>query len=131
SAAADWPPRPGRRPAAVGRSGGGPAEPGSRKGTSVAVWTDRDGYLDSPPLAASEAASQADAATIGVFVAGGGIYITPAAALRQLLNHPPMAARGAARVATPPPRDPPSSGGPPPRPRPPAPPGARPPSPRA
>ncbi len=45
--------------------------PGSPKGTAVTVWTDDNGYLDSPPLALSEVASQADAATIGVIVGRG------------------------------------------------------------
>src|ERR1700728_1764184 len=46
----------------VPRSGAVPAEPGSPKGTAVTVWTDGNGYLDSPPLALSEVASQAEAA---------------------------------------------------------------------
>src|SRR5689334_17938887 len=84
----------------VRRSDEVPAGPGSLKGTSVSIWTDRDGYLDSPPLAASEAASQADAATIGVIVAGGVVFITGAAAIRQLVNRRRMAAWDADWVAT-------------------------------
>jgi hypothetical protein len=84
----------------VRRSGEVPAEPGSRKGTSINLWTDRNGYLDSPPLNMSEAASQADAATVGVIVAGGVLYITGAAAIRQLLNRRRMAAWDADWVAT-------------------------------
>jgi len=84
----------------VRRSGEVPAEPGSRKGTSISVWTDRNGYLDSPPLDVSEAASQADAATVGVIVAAGVVYITGAAAIRQLLNRRRMAAWDADWAAT-------------------------------
>ena len=71
--------------AGVRRSGEVPATPGSRKGTLVTVWTDGNGYLDSPPLAVSEVASQADAATTGVIVGAGVVYIVGAAAIRQLL----------------------------------------------
>jgi hypothetical protein len=45
------------------------ADAGSTKGTKVAVWTDQQGDLTGPPLAAAQIASQADAATIGA-VAG-------------------------------------------------------------
>lgn len=76
----------------VRQSGEVPAEPGSLKGTSVSVWTDRNGYLDNPPLAASDAASQADAAMVGVIAAGGVVFITGAVAIRQLLNRRRMAA---------------------------------------
>jgi hypothetical protein len=82
------------------RSGEVPAEPGSLKGTSISVWTDRNGYLDTPPPAASEAASQADAAIVGVIVAGGVVFITGAAAIRLLLNRRRMAAWDADWVAT-------------------------------
>jgi type II secretory pathway pseudopilin PulG len=84
----------------VRRSGEVPADPQSRKGTPVTVWTDRSGYLDSPPLAVSEAASQADAATVGLIIAGGVVYMTAAAAIRQLLNRRRMAAWDADWVAT-------------------------------
>jgi len=84
----------------VPRSGEVPAEPQSHKGTSVTVWTDRNGYLDSPPLDVSEAASQADAATAGVIIAGGVVYITGAAVIRQLLNRRRMAAWDADWVTT-------------------------------
>ena len=78
--------------AGVRRSGVVPAEPGSRKGTLVTVWTDASGYLDSPPLAISEVASQADAATTGVIVGAGVVYIAGAAAVRRLMNRRRMAA---------------------------------------
>jgi hypothetical protein len=84
----------------VHRSGDVPAAPGSHKGTPISVWTDGNGYLDSPPLAASEAASQADAARVGVIVAGGVVFITGAAAIRQLVNRRRMAAWDADWVAT-------------------------------
>lgn len=76
----------------VRRSGEVPAEPGSRQGTSVPVWTDGNGYLDSPPLASSEVGSQADAATTGVIVVAGVFYLAGAGAIRQLLNRRRMAA---------------------------------------
>jgi hypothetical protein len=84
----------------VPRSGAVPAEPGSPKGTAVTVWTDGNGYLDSPPLALSEVASQAEAATIGAIVAAGVVYIGGAAAIRQLFNRRRMAAWDADWVAT-------------------------------
>jgi hypothetical protein len=84
----------------VARSGEVPAAPGTPKGTAITVWTDANGYLDSPPLALSEVASQADAATIGVFVAAGVLYITAAAAIRQLANRRRMAAWDADWVTT-------------------------------
>ena len=84
----------------VPRSGAVPAEPGSPKGTAVTVWTDGSGYLDSPPLALSEVASQAEAATIGAIVAAGVVYIGGAAAIRQLFNRRRMAAWDADWVAT-------------------------------
>jgi len=84
----------------VRRSDEVPAEPGSREGTSISVWTDRNGYLASPPLDVSEAAGQADAATVGVIVASGVVYLTGAAAIKQLLNRRRMAAWDADWVAT-------------------------------
>jgi len=84
----------------VPRSGDVPAAPSSPKGTAVTVWTDDSGYLDSPPLALSEVTSQADAATIGVIVAAGVLYICGAAAIRQVLNRRRMAAWDADWVAT-------------------------------
>jgi hypothetical protein len=84
----------------VSRSGEVPAEPGSAKGTAVTIWTDSDGYLDNPPLALSEVASQADAATIGVIVASGVVYIVAAAAIRQLFHHRRIAAWDADWVVT-------------------------------
>jgi hypothetical protein len=86
--------------AGVRRSGEVPAQPGSRKGASVTVWTDGSGYLDSPPLALTEVASQADAATTGVFVVAAAGYLTAAAAIRQLLNRRRMAAWDADWAAT-------------------------------
>jgi len=82
------------------RSGDVPAVPGSPKGTALTVWTDSNGYLDSPPLALSEVASQADAASIGVVVAAGVTYIGAAAAIRQLFNRRRMAAWDADWVTT-------------------------------
>jgi hypothetical protein len=84
----------------VSRSGEVPADPGSAKGAAVTIWTDRDGYLDSPPLALSEVASQADAATIGVIVASGVVYIVAAATIRQLFNRRRIAAWDADWVVT-------------------------------
>jgi hypothetical protein len=84
----------------VRSSGEVPAESGSPKGTLVTVWTDANGYLDSPPLAVSEVASQADAATVGVIVGAGVVYIVVAAATRQLLNRRRMAAWDADWLAT-------------------------------
>ena len=84
----------------VARSGDVPAAPGSRKGSVVMIWTNGNGYLDSPPLELSEVASQADAATIGVIVAAGVCYIGAATAIRQLLNRRRMAAWDADWVTT-------------------------------
>lgn len=61
--------------AGVHRSGQVPAEPGSLKGTDVAVWADdASGNLDSPPLTMAEAAGQADVAMVSVIVGIGLIY---------------------------------------------------------
>jgi hypothetical protein len=84
----------------IRRSGEVLAEPGSPAGTVVTVWTDDSGYLASPPLAASEAASQADAAATGVIVGTGVLYLVGAAAIRQLLHRRRMAAWDADWVAT-------------------------------
>jgi hypothetical protein len=86
--------------AGVRSSGEVPAESGSPKGTLVTVWSDANGDLDSPPLAVSEVASQADAATVGVIVGAGVVYIVVAAATRQLLNRRRMAAWDADWLAT-------------------------------
>ncbi len=84
----------------VRRSDEVPADPGSPKGAVVPVWTDSSGYLVSPPLAVSEAASQADAAATGVIVATGVLYVAGAAAIRHVLNRRRMAAWDADWVAT-------------------------------
>lgn len=86
--------------AGVRRSGQVPAAPGSRSGTSVTVWTDDSGYLDSPPLAISEVVSQADAAATAVVVGAGVCYIAGVAAIRLVLNHRRMAAWDADWVTT-------------------------------
>jgi hypothetical protein len=84
----------------VPRSGGVPAAPGSPKGTAVTVWTDGNGYLDSPPLPLAEVSSQAEAATIGAIVVAAVTYLCGAAAIRQLFNRRRMAAWDADWVAT-------------------------------
>ena len=84
----------------VARSGNVPANPGSRKGSAVTIWTDGNGYLDSPPLQLSEVASQAAAATIGVIVAALVCFIAAATAIRQLFNRRRMAAWDADWVTT-------------------------------
>jgi hypothetical protein len=86
--------------AGVRRSEEVPAKPGSLKGTFVTVWTDGNGNLDSPPLAVSDLASQADAATTGVIIGAGVVYIVGAAAIRQLCNRRRMAAWDADWLAT-------------------------------
>ena len=86
--------------AGVRSSGEVPAESGSPKGTLVTVWSDANGDLDSPPLAVTEVASQADAATVGVIVGAGVVYIVVTAATRQLLNRRRMAAWDADWLAT-------------------------------
>jgi len=86
--------------AGVRSSGEVPAVAGSPKGTLVTIWTDDNGDLDGPPLAVPEVASQADAATIGVIVGAGVVYLTMAAAIRQLLNRRRMAAWDADWLAT-------------------------------
>lgn len=87
-------------PDGVQRSGRVPAQPGSSAGTVVTVWTDDNGYLDSPPLTLSEVASQADATAVGVVVMAGVMFVGGAAATRQLLNRRRMAAWDADWVAT-------------------------------
>jgi hypothetical protein len=87
-------------PDGVQRSGEVPALPGSSAGSVVTVWTDDNGYLDSPPLGISEAASQADATAVGVVVVAGIVFIAGTAAVRQLLNRRRMAAWDADWVTT-------------------------------
>jgi hypothetical protein len=86
--------------AGVRRSGEVPADPGSRKGTAVTIWTDPGGYLDSPPLTVSEVASQAEAAAVGVVVAAVVACLAGTCAIRQLLNGRRMAAWEADWLAT-------------------------------
>ena len=64
----------------VHRSGLILAEPGSRKGNEIRVWTDQAGNLTTPPLATAQVISERDAATIGAIgamivmtVGAGGI----------------------------------------------------------
>ena len=84
----------------VRRSGLVPAEPESREGTLVTIWTDGNGYLDSPPRAVADIASQADAATTGVIIGAGVVCIIGTAAIRQLFNRRRMAAWEADWLAT-------------------------------
>jgi hypothetical protein len=84
----------------VRRSGGVPAAPGSRKGTAVTVWTDGSGYLESPPLTASEVTGQADAAMVGAFAGAAVVFVAGAGAIRQLMNRRRMAAWDADWVTT-------------------------------
>ncbi|MGH3245432.1 MAG: Rv1733c family protein [Trebonia sp.] len=86
--------------AGVHRSGEVPADPGSRKGTAVTVWTAANGYLDSPPLTVPEAASQGEATGIGVVVAAVVACLAGACGIRQLLNSRRMAAWDADWLAT-------------------------------
>lgn len=76
----------------VHRSGMVPAEPGSRAGTALTVWTDTDGALDNPPLPAAEVSSQADATRVGVIVVACVFYVGVAGAIRQLMHRRRMAA---------------------------------------
>jgi hypothetical protein len=79
--------------AGVHRSGLVPAEPGSPKGTTVAVWTDDGtGSLVSPPLTTAEAAAQADAAMVGAIVGTGLLYLVGAGLIVHLANRRRIAA---------------------------------------
>lgn len=84
----------------VRRSGVVPTAPGSRKGTAVTVWTDGSGYLESPPLTASEVTGQADAAMVGAFAGAAVVFVAGAGAIRQLMNRRRMAAWDADWVTT-------------------------------
>ncbi|HEY0938261.1 MAG TPA: hypothetical protein VGD91_31515 [Trebonia sp.] len=74
------------------RSGQVPVWAGSRAGSAVTVWTDRSGYLVSPPLEVSELAGEADAASIGAVAGVAAACAALAVATRQLLNRRRMAA---------------------------------------
>lgn len=84
----------------VHRSGEVPAEPGSRKGTAVTVWTDGNGYLDNPPLTAAEVAGQADVAMVGAIAGTVIVCVAGTGAIRRVLNHRRMAAWDADWLAT-------------------------------
>ena len=85
----------------IRRSGEVPAQAGSLKGTTVAVWTDDgSGYLDSPPLTMAEAAGQADAAVVGVIAGTGLAYVAGAGSIVHALNRRRMAAWEADWLAT-------------------------------
>ena len=86
--------------AGVRRSGEVPAKQGSHEGTFVTVWTDGKGNLVNPPQAVADIASKADAATTGVIIGAGVVYIAGAAAIRQLCNRRRMAAWDADWLAT-------------------------------
>lgn len=83
------------------RSGMVPAEPGSLKGVAVSVWADDgSGYLESPPLSASEVAGQADAAVAGAFAGIAAVLVAGTGAIRQLMHRRRMAAWEADWLAT-------------------------------
>jgi hypothetical protein len=84
----------------VRRSGEVPAEPDSPRGTVVQVWTDGNGYLVSPPLAASQVAGQADAAIVGTIAGIAVVYVAGAGAIRLVMNRRRMAAWDADWLAT-------------------------------
>jgi hypothetical protein len=86
-AAATWTSASGVR-----RSGEVPALAGSPAGSAVTVWTDRRGYLVSPPLEVSAAAGQADAAMTGALAGTAVAAAAAAVAIRQVLNRRRMAA---------------------------------------
>jgi hypothetical protein len=70
----------------VRRSGEIPARPGSLPSDVVPLWTDRNGYLVSPPLDRSAVAGSADAAAAGTVAAATAGWLAAAAVSRRLLN---------------------------------------------
>jgi hypothetical protein len=76
----------------VARSGAIAARTGSPSGTAVPVWTDRNGYLVSPPLAMEGVTGAGDAAAAGAVTGVAAAWLTAAAATRLLLNRRRMAA---------------------------------------
>jgi len=76
----------------VPRSGEIPARPGSLPGDAVALWTDRNGYLVSPPLDQSAVAGAGDAAAAGTVAVVAVGYLAVAGATRRLLNRRRMTA---------------------------------------
>ena len=76
----------------VSRSGAIPAPAGSLSGTAVAVWTDQNGYLVSPPLALAAVATAGDAAAAGAVTGIVAAWAAATGATRLLLNRRRMAA---------------------------------------
>jgi len=76
----------------VPRSGEILAQAGSRRGTSVTVWTDQNGSLVSPPLATAQVVGQGQAAAIGAVAGVVVVFLTGAGFARYVLYRRRMAA---------------------------------------
>lgn len=73
---------------------------GSKKGSTVTVWTDAAGNLVSPPLQASQVTGQGDMAALGAIVGIGTLYLCEVGVVRFVLNRRRMAAWDADWVVT-------------------------------
>lgn len=65
---------------------------GSKKGSTVTVWTDAAGNLVSPPLQASQVTGQRDVAALAAIVGIGTLYLCEVGVVRFVLNRRRMAA---------------------------------------
>ncbi len=73
---------------------------GSKKGSTVTVWTDPAGNLVSPPLLASQVTGQGDVAALAAVAGIGMLYLCEAGVVRFVLNRRRMAAWDADWVVT-------------------------------
>jgi hypothetical protein len=73
---------------------------GTPKGTAVALWTDAQGNLTTPPLQTSQIAGQADVAGLGAIVGIGVLFLCETAMVRYVMNRRRMAAWEADWVVT-------------------------------
>ena len=76
----------------VPRSGAVAAPSGSPRGTTVAVWTDGNGYLVSPPLALAAVTDAGDAGAVAAVTGMALAWAAAAGATRVLMNRRRMAA---------------------------------------
>ncbi len=65
---------------------------GSAKGTTLMIWTDKQGNLTSPPRQPTQVAGQGDMAALGAIVGVAVLYLCVMGIVRYVLNRRRMAA---------------------------------------
>ena len=68
------------------------APAGSRKGSTVTIWTDNAGNVVSPPLLTSQVAGQGRLGAVGGIAGIGALYLCAAVVVRRVLNRRRLAA---------------------------------------